>query len=110
METALDQLALWDLVTWRADLTPEAVLAVAATAYTRISSAALDAVGAYRGESCKALHRDLRRLRPDIADNLDNGAPVAGIAIYVMNADGGGVTRISGSDVQGQAFPDGWRP
>ena len=28
METALDQLALWDLVTWRADLTPDAVLAV----------------------------------------------------------------------------------
>src|SRR5437867_688601 len=46
----------------------------------------------------------------DIADNLDNDAAVAGIAIYVMNADGGGVTRISGSDVQGQAFPDGWRP
>ena len=28
METAIDQLALWDLVTWRADLTPDAVLAV----------------------------------------------------------------------------------
>ena len=28
MATALDQLALWDLVTWRAELTPDAVLAV----------------------------------------------------------------------------------
>jgi TolB protein len=57
-----------------------------------------------------AFGSDLNGTAQDIADNLDNEAPVAGIAIYVMNADGGGVTRISGSDVQGQAFPDGWRP
>jgi hypothetical protein len=40
-------------------------------------------------------------------DRLEN--PVAGISIYVMNADGSGVTRVTGTDVEGQAFPDDWK-
>jgi Tol biopolymer transport system component len=43
-------------------------------------------------------------------ENRDNANPVAGISIYVMNADGSGVTRVTASDIEGQAFPDDWRP
>jgi Tol biopolymer transport system component len=42
-------------------------------------------------------------------ENQGNENPVAGISIYVMNADGSGVTRVTGTDVEGQAFPDDWK-
>ncbi len=40
--------------------------------------------------------------------NRENENPVAGIAIYVMNADGSGVTRVTPPDDR-DLFPTDWR-